>query len=60
MYPSSIFAALVQAEESGAVDSILQSLPSDPASIFALLLVLVVAGAVLWYGRPRGGGGTQA
>jgi len=30
-------------------------LPTDPASIFVLALVVLVAGAVIWYGRPKGG-----
>ena len=37
-------------------NQILDSLPRDPASIFALLLIVVGAGAVLWFGRPRGSG----
>lgn len=30
-------------------------LPTDPASIFVLALVVFVAGAVIWFGRPKGG-----
>jgi len=37
-----------------------ESLPHDPASIFALLLIVGAAGAVMWFGRPKGGGGTRA
>lgn len=48
--------ALQSGEESGLGARVVESLPRDPASIFALLLIVVCAGAVLWYGRPRGGG----
>ena len=37
-------------------NEVLQSLPRDPASIFALILIVASAIAVLWFGRPRGGG----
>ena len=48
--------ALQSGGESGLGSRILHSLPRDPASIFALFLIVVCAGAVLWFGRPRGGG----
>ena len=48
--------ALQSGEERGLGSRMVDSLPRDPASIFALLLIVVCAGAVLWYGRPRGGG----
>jgi ABC-type Mn2+/Zn2+ transport system permease subunit len=32
-------------------------LPTDPASIFVILLMVVAFVLVLWYGRPRGGKG---
>ena len=48
--------ALQSAGEGIDGNQILESLPRDPASIFALLLIVVGAGAVLWFGRPRGGG----
>lgn len=37
-------------------NEVIQSLPRDPASIFALILIVASALAVLWFGRPRGGG----
>jgi hypothetical protein len=36
--------------------AIFESLPRDPASIFALALVVGGALAVIWFGRPKGGG----
>ncbi len=48
--------ALQSGEAGGLGSRIVSSLPRDPASIFALLLIVVCAAAVLWYGRPRGGG----
>ena len=37
------------------------SLPTDPASIFVLLLFVVSVALVLWFGgRPRGKGGKPA
>jgi hypothetical protein len=35
---------------------VVRSLPRDPASIFALALVVAGCCAVIWFGRPRGGG----
>ena len=55
MYLSAIV-ALAQSADGGRLDSVVDTLPTDPASIFALLLILVASGAVLWFGRPRGGG----
>ena len=52
----SVAFALQSGEEGINGHQILQSLPRDPASIFALLLIVVGAGAVLWFGRPRGSG----
>lgn len=48
--------ALLQSDEGLTSNEVVQSLPRDPASIFALLLIVGCAGAVLWYGRPKGGG----
>lgn len=47
--------ALQSADEGLTANEVLQGLPRDPVSIFALLLIVVGAGAVLWFGRPRGG-----
>jgi hypothetical protein len=53
--------ALLQSADDGlTVNEVVESLPRDPASIFALLLVVGTAGAVMWFGRPKGGGGTTA
>ena len=53
--------ALQSADEGLSASKILQGMPRDPVSIFALLLIVVGAGAVLWFGRPRGsGGGTHS
>ena len=52
--------ALLQNADGGlSATDILGSLPRDPASIFALLLVVGMAGAVMWFGRPKGGGTRQ-
>jgi hypothetical protein len=49
--------ALLQSTDDGlSVTEIIGSMPHDPASIFALLLIVGLAGAVMWYGRPKGGG----
>lgn len=48
--------ALQSADDGLTGSEILQGLPRDPVSIFALLLLVVGAGAVLWFGRPRGSG----
>lgn len=59
MYPLIMAFALAQSADEGVASGILESLPSDPASIFALLLILAAAGAVIWFGRPKGGGGSE-
>jgi hypothetical protein len=49
--------ALLQSTDDGlSVREIFGSMPHDPASIFALLLIVGLAGAVMWFGRPKGGG----
>jgi hypothetical protein len=49
--------ALLQSTDDGlSATEIFGSMPHDPASIFALLLIVGLAGAVMWYGRPKGGG----
>ncbi|MEX2470865.1 MAG: hypothetical protein WEA34_01700 [Gemmatimonadota bacterium] len=53
-----VIVALQSADEGLTVNEILQGLPRDPVSIFALLLIVVGAGAVIWFGRPRGSGRT--
>lgn len=39
---------------------VLADLPSDPASIFAIVFALASVALVLWAGRPRGKGGRPA
>lgn len=53
-------ALLQNADDGLSASEVVGSLPHDPASIFALLLVLGTASAVIWFGRPKGGGGTPA
>lgn len=49
--------ALIQSTDDGfSASEIFGSLPRDPASIFALLLIVGLAGTVMWFGRPKGGG----
>lgn len=55
-YMLSALVALQSADEGLTGSEIIQGLPRDPVSIFALLLIVVGAGAVLWFGRPRGSG----
>ena len=58
-YP--FLSALLQNADDGlSTAEVVNTLPRDPASIFALLLVLTCAGAVIWFGRPKGGGGSHA
>jgi len=39
---------------------VLSDLPTDPASLFTVGLVLAAVVAVAWFGRPGGGGGKPA
>jgi hypothetical protein len=39
---------------------IIQSLPVDPGSLFALLLLAVFVGGVVWFGTRGGSGGGRA
>jgi hypothetical protein len=39
---------------------LLDSLPTDPASVFTIALLVGSALLVLWAGRPKGKGGRQA
>lgn len=48
--------ALQRADDGLTGTELIQSLPHDPASIFTLVLIVSCVGAVLWFGRPRGGG----
>jgi hypothetical protein len=47
-----------QAADDGlSLGEILSDLPTDPASIFTLLLAIGSVALVLWFGRPKGGKG---
>jgi hypothetical protein len=37
----------------------LDSIPTDPASLFTILLLLASVGLVIWFGRPKGGKGDK-
>ena len=56
MKTSAAIAALIQAAPEGgsAFSRILARLPTDPASILTLLLLVAAAGLVVWFGRPKG------
>jgi hypothetical protein len=56
MYSFVAAAALLQDESSFSLGGVVHALPRDLPSLFALGLLVIGAGAVLWYGRPRGGG----
>ncbi|TVP43602.1 MAG: hypothetical protein EA350_13375 [Gemmatimonadales bacterium] len=65
--PSALSPALVlQAAPAAGTDDgltlaeILQSLPVDPGSIFALLLLAAFVGGVVWFGTRGGSGGGRA
>jgi len=51
--------ALVAQDAEGAfsMHRLLQSLPTDPASIITLLIAAAAVGLVIWTGRSRRGGG---
>jgi hypothetical protein len=49
--PETMFALHIAAAFGG----ILSMLPTDPASIFVIVLMVVSFAAVLWFGRSRGG-----
>jgi hypothetical protein len=47
--------ALPQATpQGGAASRILSNLPTDPASIATLLLLVAAVALVVWFGRPKG------
>lgn len=54
----SSLAAAVQAPNGGfSFRKVLSELPTDPASLFTILLMLGSIGLVVWFGRPKGGSG---
>ena len=59
--PSTLLSALHGAPDPRPLEARAISLPTDPASIFVLLLFVVSVVLVLWFGgRPRGKGGKPA
>ena len=48
--------ALQSADQGLTANEVVESIPRDPASIFALVLIVGCSLAVIWFGRPRGGG----
>jgi hypothetical protein len=52
--------AQTASDEGLSFTEVLSNLPTDPASIFAILLVVVSFALVLWFGRPKGGKGGKA
>ncbi|HUF76355.1 MAG TPA: hypothetical protein VMM35_08755, partial [Longimicrobiales bacterium] len=52
-------AALAQTGPDGGLTfgEVLGAIPTDPASIFTVLLLVGSVGLVLWFGRPKGGKG---
>jgi len=55
-------AALAQTtpDEGLTFSAILSELPTDPATIFTILLLVGSIALVLWFGRPKGGKGGKA
>ena len=52
-------AAAQAADEGLSFGEILSDLPTDPASIFTVLLLVGSLLLVLWFGRPKGGKGDK-
>jgi hypothetical protein len=60
MSVSYAFALLLQSSEDGLTwQEIVDSIPTDPASVFAIVLVLACVSLVVWFGRPGGGNGRK-
>lgn len=54
-------AVALQAADNGlTIAEVIADLPKDPASIFAICLLLGSMALVLWAGRPKGKGGRPA
>ena len=55
---ASTAAALQSTTDDGLTFSaVLESIPTDPASVFTILLLVASVAIVLWFGRPKGGKG---
>ena len=55
-------AAILQAaaEDGITLADVQESIPTDPASVFTILLLVASLGLVLWFGRPKSGKGGKA
>lgn len=47
------------ADEGLSFSDVLESIPTDPASLFTLLLFVGSLGLVIWFGRSKGGKGDR-
>ncbi|MDH3223444.1 MAG: hypothetical protein OEO23_06985 [Gemmatimonadota bacterium] len=52
--PLSLLIAPAARANNHLVDVVLADLPTDPASVTVLLLLLGAVGAVVWFGRSKG------
>ncbi len=58
MYVPHIIATVAQTGADGLTfDEVVAELPTDPASLFTIFVLLASLALVFWYGRPRGGKG---
>lgn len=56
--PTNVAAVAQSTSDDGlTIAEIIADLPTDPASIFVVLLLMASGALVLWAGRPRGKGG---
>jgi hypothetical protein len=62
MYTLATFTAVFQsADDDGfSVRQIVSTLPTDPASVFVIVLLVVALAAVIWSGRGRKGKGGES
>jgi hypothetical protein len=62
MYTLAPFAAVFQssADDGFSLHQIVSTLPTDPASVVVIVLLVVAVAAVLWSGRGQKGKGGQA
>jgi hypothetical protein len=60
MYTLTTFTALQSADGDGfSLRQIVSTLPTDPASVFVIVLLVVAVAAVIWSGRGQKGKGGQ-
>jgi hypothetical protein len=62
MYTLATFAAVFQssADDGFSLRQIVSTLPTDPASVFVIVLLVVAVAAVVWSGRGQKGKGGQS